>query len=104
MTKKADYYRSFKLVERVLTALQKNTRMNQEEREVELESEQRKQQIDSFFKGLKEKVATEKEAKSDLQQKQKIKEELRKKAQEVRNDEFEVNSAEDESQPVEESK
>ena len=59
MCNKADSFREFKLIVQVMRALKTNTQQTIQERELENEHEQRKQQIDSFFQSLKSKVANE---------------------------------------------
>ena len=59
MCNKADSFREFTLIVQVLRALKTNTQQTIQERELENEHEQRKQQIDSFFQSLKSKVANE---------------------------------------------
>ena len=59
MCNKADSFREFKLIVQVMRAFKTNAQQSIQERELENEHEQRKQQIDSFFQSLKSKVAYE---------------------------------------------
>ncbi len=74
---KADTFREFKLIVHVMRALKLFAKQVAEERELEREHEQRKNQIDQFFTNLKSKVSSENHLKQTELEKRQLKDKVR---------------------------
>jgi hypothetical protein len=91
----ADIHRKRHLKRKAYKALKKHQAQNLQEKALEIEHEQRKQQIDGFFEAMKERARDEedrvKREKLEKLQKDKIKDKLREVTKAVRKaEEYEV--------------
>ena len=77
MCDRADTFREFKLIVQVMRAFKTNAQQSIQERQLEQEHEQRKQQIDQFFKSLKTKVTNENNIKQAELEKRQLKDKVR---------------------------
>lgn len=83
---KADSFRDFKLIVAVMRSLKQFARSSAEERALEREHEQRKNQIDQFFTNLKTKVDLENNMKQTELEKRQLKDKVREQVMQVRSE------------------